>query len=262
MSKREAPEAAAEAAAEKRCRKAIDEMADELLCPITQELPVDPVIAADGRVYERSAIERWIIKGKPASVRSPVTNAPMGTRLLSAVQVRNSIKSMVQSGVISGAKAEAWRARLAEEERVAEWRRLAEGGDAYAMFRLGLCYEFGRNGLEIDLAQAFRWFERGALEHDHPSCLALYGNALCKGQGVAKNLSRGLVALGRASALGSKIACFQLGLAYEKGSFGLKPKEAEARRWYSRMASCNLPDCSGTLCARVDAWLREHPAQR
>ena len=43
------------AAAEKRYKQAIDGMAEEFVCPITQELPVDPVTAEDGRVYERSA---------------------------------------------------------------------------------------------------------------------------------------------------------------------------------------------------------------
>ena len=32
----------------------------ELTCPITCELFIDPVIAADGTTYERSAIEEWM----------------------------------------------------------------------------------------------------------------------------------------------------------------------------------------------------------
>ncbi|KAH8093380.1 ubiquitin-protein transferase [Aureococcus anophagefferens] len=44
-----------------------------LLCPITQEVMVEPVIASDGFTYERSAIERWLDMG--ADRRSPTTNA-------------------------------------------------------------------------------------------------------------------------------------------------------------------------------------------
>ena len=33
---------------------------DSLICPITQEVFHDPVIAEDGRLYERAAITRWI----------------------------------------------------------------------------------------------------------------------------------------------------------------------------------------------------------
>ena len=43
----------------KRYRQAIDEVAEEYVCPITAELPVDPVTAEDGRCYERCAIEEW-----------------------------------------------------------------------------------------------------------------------------------------------------------------------------------------------------------
>jgi len=121
----------------KRYRSAIDAMAEEWLCPITQELPVDPVMAKDGRVYERAAIEDWLQRQAGMEVKSPVTNEPMGRRLLPAVQVRNTIKGMVTSGAISGSKADAWKQRIAEEEEVAEVRRRAEGGDAVAMRRLG-----------------------------------------------------------------------------------------------------------------------------
>ena len=42
----------------KRFRSAIDKSINEFICPITQELPIDPVIAEDGNVYERVAIEQ------------------------------------------------------------------------------------------------------------------------------------------------------------------------------------------------------------
>ena len=44
----------------KRFRSAIDDSFSEFLCPITHELPLDPVTATDGHVYERSAIEQWL----------------------------------------------------------------------------------------------------------------------------------------------------------------------------------------------------------
>ncbi|EOD05102.1 hypothetical protein EMIHUDRAFT_70129 [Emiliania huxleyi CCMP1516] len=37
-----------------------EEPPDEFGCPITTELMSDPVMAADGQSYERSAIERWL----------------------------------------------------------------------------------------------------------------------------------------------------------------------------------------------------------
>ena len=73
--------------------KAVDDSAAEFLCPITQELPIDPVMAEDGRTYERSAIEKWLREKKT----SPHTNEPMGERLIPALQVKNAIATMVKS---------------------------------------------------------------------------------------------------------------------------------------------------------------------
>jgi hypothetical protein len=47
---------------------------DKLLCPITLELFVDPVVAADGETYERSEIETWFAQGN--------TTAPLTTEEL------------------------------------------------------------------------------------------------------------------------------------------------------------------------------------
>ena len=121
MSKRPLSDAAAAEAATaeaKKFKSAIDTLADEFLCPITSELPVDPVMAEDGRVYERKAIKEWFATKPEDEVKSPITNELMGKKLLPAVQVRNTIKAMVQSGAISGEKADAWNKRLAEEQEV------------------------------------------------------------------------------------------------------------------------------------------------
>ena len=111
--KRAAKETQAETqAVVKRFRQAIDDVAEEYVCPITAELPIDPVTAEDGRFYERHAIEEWFSRQPQAQVKSPVTNKPMGKRLLPAVQVRNSLKRLVESGAISGSKADSWNCLL------------------------------------------------------------------------------------------------------------------------------------------------------
>lgn len=46
----------------------------ELVCPITQEVLQDPVVAEDGHTYERSALMKWFSMGR---TRSPVTNSIM-----------------------------------------------------------------------------------------------------------------------------------------------------------------------------------------
>ena len=48
------------------------QVADALFtCPITQEVMSDPVIAADGYTYDRSAISKWLM----TKDTSPMTNA-------------------------------------------------------------------------------------------------------------------------------------------------------------------------------------------
>jgi WD40 repeat protein len=48
-------------------------------CPITQETMRDPVVAADGFTYERSAITNWFSQGRRSS---PSTNLPLPNTLL------------------------------------------------------------------------------------------------------------------------------------------------------------------------------------
>ena len=64
----------------KRKRKGVSDdeliaIAEPFICPITQELPVDPVIAEDGLTYERKDIEQWLGR----SGTSPMTRAAMGS---------------------------------------------------------------------------------------------------------------------------------------------------------------------------------------
>lgn len=41
----------------------MDDLPEEYLCPITQEVMKDPVQVADGRSYERKAIQKWYNQG-------------------------------------------------------------------------------------------------------------------------------------------------------------------------------------------------------
>jgi hypothetical protein len=70
---------------------------DDLICPITYELFRDPVLAEDGRVYEREAITKWILEYGT----SPFTREPLQINHLQsddylrhlATQQRNSTVS-------------------------------------------------------------------------------------------------------------------------------------------------------------------------
>ena len=52
----------------------IIDIPEDLICPITQEIMENPVVAADGHSYEQSEILEWLQKGKKVS---PLTGEPL-----------------------------------------------------------------------------------------------------------------------------------------------------------------------------------------
>jgi len=224
----------------------ITKMADELICPITFELPLNPVVAEDGRTYEHWAIKQ-VIETQGTELRSPVTNVPMGPQLLPSLPLRNAIENLVQSGVIDGDKVEGWKKRLAEEKEVKVLREKAEGGSAAAMYNLGIRYKDGSNGLSKDDVTAYEWFKRGADEHQKRGttnteitgqvmCFACMGVALLFGQGVEPNPAHAILLLCEAATLGSDVAAKHLGDCYYSG-YGVPMDAKAAQRWYAKVAT-------------------------
>ena len=52
---------------------------DEVLCPITHDVMVDPVVTADGHSYERWAIVNWLARGNSTS---PLTGGQLEHTML------------------------------------------------------------------------------------------------------------------------------------------------------------------------------------
>lgn len=65
-----------------------DEILEELRCPITGEIMVDPKMANDGQSYEGAAIERVMLRGNGVS---PLTRKPL-SRLIKNVTLKNVIQ--------------------------------------------------------------------------------------------------------------------------------------------------------------------------
>ena len=84
--------------------RVIDETLDNVKCPITTALPVCPVIAEDGRTYEKRAIERWFQN----KAISPLTRAPIGTRLVDVPQTRSIIRMAIDAGTVGDSAAAEW----------------------------------------------------------------------------------------------------------------------------------------------------------
>ncbi len=242
----------------KRYKECFDDTAEELICPITTELPVDPVTAEDGRVYERSAIEDWI--ARPGQLKSPALNTPMGPRLLPATKVRNIIERMVRTGSISGPKAEAWSRKLADEEEVKALRAEAEGGDADAMNWLGHSFYNGKCGLPVDYEQAASWYQRG---HDlgNATCSASLGLCYEEGDGVEKDEAYALHLASIAADRNSEAGCFALATYFAQDMAGMRPNLREATRWFRAMESASLRDAIDCLRDQAAVWLRKNAVE-
>ena len=49
---------------------------DHFICPIMQDLTIDPVSAADGHTHERCAVQEWLVSHSA----SPMTGAELKTK--------------------------------------------------------------------------------------------------------------------------------------------------------------------------------------
>ena len=87
---------------------------NDCMCPLTLGLPVDPVLADDGHVYEKSAIVAWLAQNGV----SPLTKEVMGTQLEPANQFKKTLRRAVKTGGIAGEKADAWKAASFQWEKV------------------------------------------------------------------------------------------------------------------------------------------------
>jgi len=78
---------------------------NELVCPITQEIMFDPVVASDGRTYERNAIYTWLsTKNTSPMTKEPIIDKTLRTNwaIRSAIQRfldRSLVKDMVGESV-------------------------------------------------------------------------------------------------------------------------------------------------------------------
>lgn len=70
--------------------------ADELYCPITRELFHDPVVAADGVVYERGAIQRWFTSHNT----SPSTGLRIPLQVHECVIVRRMVEAVSKARLV------------------------------------------------------------------------------------------------------------------------------------------------------------------
>lgn len=80
---------------EKQLNISMSDIPDEFVCPITQQIMMDPVSCADGYSYERRAIESWFRSGK---FTSPMTNESLSSiTLVPNIILKDDIQCFIGS---------------------------------------------------------------------------------------------------------------------------------------------------------------------
>lgn len=237
---------------------------DEYKCPITQELPTDPVMAEDGRCYESSAIEDWFSKQTCGSAiaKSPVTNLVIGRKLVPAVQIRNAIERLIDTGLIVGEPARTWKEKVGDTagmtpEMKKIWQ-MAQRGEPAAMTDVGFAYRDGVDGLPQDFGKAAVWMRKAALHDDEPHAVQCLGVFYTNGTGVEKDFARAFIELSRAAMLGSEHAAISIGRRLDAGS-GVKKKDRDAARfWFNLSKTAKHHDSCPNYVKDRDEWLAKH----
>ncbi|KAJ8604798.1 hypothetical protein CTAYLR_001074 [Chrysophaeum taylorii] len=199
-----------------------------LVCPISRTLMVDPVVAGDGKTYERSEFERYA--GGRARVVSPWTRESIGSAVVANTAVRGLVEVLVRS--------RAFGLRFSPAERAEYWT--AEGercADADAA-RAARCFRRARSirgaegdaGLRAARARATARLGWCAVQlGDAASGAALYEEASVLGDPTARadrdaaealRLCDGLLERGGAEHRGAAAAVARVALSLVDGRDG------------------------------------------
>ena len=127
------------------------------------------------------------------------------------------------------------------------YRRAAEMGDPKGMYKLGICYDFGKGGLTKDEAKAVEWYQKAAEAGNARAMYNLAQAYVCHQGGLTKDEAKAVEWYKKAAEAGDAYAMNSLGYAYEYGKGGLTKDEAKAVEWYQKAAEagnetamCNL----------------------
>lgn len=137
---------------------------EHFVCGLTRQLPLAPVVAEDGYVYEKEALLDWFAgRGRLGGSRyaSPAdTSKAIGRGGMHVSEpVRSAIGEYVRTNAAQLATwdaARSWLVHLEQEEAEASLTRRAETGDTSAMLELGRRAGRARPGRAKDDEQATR----------------------------------------------------------------------------------------------------------
>ena len=135
------------------------------VCPLTLELPTDPVIASDGKVYDLSAWQQYkkSMKARKKMLVSPVTKARIKGKVYPAVDVKAMIQDAVKNGHVADDLCSRWKDKI---EREADFQKMIKDAQKNPMLWdvIGDCYNYGTDTPQC-FAEAIKCYKK-SLEHD------------------------------------------------------------------------------------------------
>jgi len=110
-----------------------------------------------------------------------------------------------------------------------EWQPLAEQGNAFAQYNLGLLYDNGQ-GVPKDYDQARQWYEKAAVQ-GHAEAQVNLGILHDYGRSVPQDFKKALYWYRLSAKQGNDLAQRRLGFMYERGD-GVAKDYVQAYMWY------------------------------
>ena len=227
-----------------RFRTMASAIAKQFTCSISQELMVDPVIAEDGKTYDRAGIEQWL----QTHTTSPLDPSCTLTteRLLSNRAVREAIEALVESSDIDEDTCDEWREKkrslLCHTLDLKRAQELFDAGRVMDAAKLGLPkaqgimatrFYSGKDGEVKDLDKCFECATKAARGGDKDGQFRL-GYAYYGGEGVEQNWIEALKWYELAAAQGCKDSMYNIGVMHEIGRHGVPQDDQKAFDWYRK----------------------------
>ena len=136
------------------------------------------------------------------------------------------------------------------------FRRAAEMGDPQGMYKLGVCYDFGKGGLTEDEAKAVEWYQKAA-EAGNANAMMSLGVCYDFGQGeLTADEAKAVEWWKKAAEAGDAEAMSVLASCYEYGLETLKEDKAKAVEWWKKAAEAGVASAMCNLGSAY-GWGRE-----
>nr|WP_319515696.1 peptidoglycan-binding protein [uncultured Cohaesibacter sp.] len=178
---------------------------------------------------------------------TPTSSIPKGTKLGTYEALQEEAKSQPMPPVASDGDDSQATANLGSDTGAQEQTPImqaATSGNVLAQFELGRRFTVGE-GVEVDLKQAAKWFEKAA-NLNMPQAQYSLANLYEKGQGVKKDLQVARLWYQRAAEQGNVKSMHNLAVLYAEGGLG-KPDFKQAAQWFLKAADHGLKDSQYNL---------------